>query len=86
MLVFKVYYACIKSLLEFCFKEFMMNEPSLESMSDYNTVDKEKRKILLIIAFSAIIIGTIYTFIATQYGEVEDAIAVQKSIQVIPIR
>ncbi|MFT5660667.1 MAG: hypothetical protein ACI9TV_001309 [Sulfurimonas sp.] len=63
-----------------------MSEPSLETISDYNNLDSEKKRTIIAIIFSIIIMGVIYAIIANIYGTVDDAIPVEETVKTMPIR
>jgi hypothetical protein len=61
-----------------------MSEPKLENISDYNTLEGEKKRVVWAVIVASLIIGSIYTVAQTIYGNVDDSIPVQKSIVVAP--
>ena len=63
-----------------------MNEPSLHDISDYNTLDSQKKKVILSVIFSLLIIGVIYTIAYNKYDNKEDTIQVKESLKNIPMR
>lgn len=63
-----------------------MSEPSLEKISDYENLDTEKKRTLIAIVFAAIIMGIVYTIVASTFGTVDDAIEVKETIKTIPVR
>ena len=63
-----------------------MNEPSLHDISDYNTLDSQKKKVIFSVIFSLLIIGVIYTIAYNKYDNKEDTIQVKESLKNIPMR
>lgn len=63
-----------------------MSEPSLENISDYKTLDAEKKRTLLAIVFAILVMGIIYTIVANIYGTVDDEIQVEEKIKSMPLR
>ena len=87
MLISKVYYICIKSLLTYKkLKGACMSEPSLETISDYKNIDSEKKRMIMAIIFSTIIMGIVYAIVSNVYGTVDDAIVVEETIKTMPLR
>jgi hypothetical protein len=63
-----------------------MNEPTLNSIEDYNTLSGEKRRVVWAVIISGLIIGTIFIGAKAIYSEVDDAIVVEESIAKVPLR
>jgi hypothetical protein len=63
-----------------------MDEPSLEKISDYNTLSAEKRKVVVAVILACLVIGAIYTIAYNVYDKPSDAIEVQESIRTIPVK
>lgn len=50
-----------------------MNEPTLETIGDYNTLAGEKRRVVRAVILSGLIIGTLYVIVANSYvGDTHD--------------
>jgi len=62
----------------------MMSEPTLQSISDYNTLSGEKRKTVWAVIIAGLIIGAVYAAAMNYYGEVDDAIVTGDIIGNIP--
>ena len=62
-----------------------MSEPTLESISDYNNLEGEKKKVVLAVILAGIIMGIIYTVAYNAYDK-DDAIQVNETIKTIPVR
>ena len=63
-----------------------MSEPTLEQMSDYKNPDSEKKRMIIVILFSLVIIGIVYAIVVNIYGSVDDALPVEESIKTMPVR
>ena len=61
------------------------DEPTLESMSDYDTLKGEKKKIVWAVIISGLIIGSIYVIASKVFTNEGDNIPVEKSIKSIPV-
>jgi len=57
----------------------MINEPTLESIEDYNNNEsQDKRKTVRLIVLGLIILGVIYTAIRFEFNDVSDYIGTSK--------
>ncbi len=56
----------------------MNNEPTLNTIEDYNTLKGEKRKIVWAVILAGLIIGTIFAAAKVLYGTVDDEIHTEK--------
>ena len=63
-----------------------MDEPTLETIGDYNELKGEKKKFVWGVIVVGLIIGVLYIVIANKYSEVDDSIKVQESVKNIPIK
>jgi predicted secreted protein len=63
-----------------------MSEPSLESISDYDTLKGQKRKVVRAVILAGIILGIVYVLVDYKYGSVDDSIVIQDSIKDVPLR
>jgi hypothetical protein len=70
----------------FIFKGFAMNEPSLKTIEDYNTLSGEKRRIVWAVIIAGLIIGGIYTAAKIAYGDVSDEVPTAEKIGRIPVQ
>jgi len=61
-----------------------MNEPTLEGISDYNTLEGEKKKIVWAVIIAGIIIGVIYSISYEVFDNSDDAIQTKDEIIVVP--
>lgn len=75
----KMYFQTIK-------KDFIMSEPRLENIEDYDTLKGEKRRIVWAVVLAGLIIGVIYVVASNVYGSDDDSIPVEKSIRTIPLQ
>ncbi len=62
----------------------MMSEPTLQSISDYNTLSGEKRKTVWAVIIAGLIIGVAYSVAINYYGEADDAIVTGDMIGKMP--
>ena len=61
-----------------------MSEPKLEDIGDYNTLEGEKRKVVLAVILASLIIGTIYVLVGSNYSTVDDQLETGNVIKVSP--
>jgi len=62
-------------------KDYLMSEPRLENIEDYNTLKGEKKRVVWAVILAGLIIGSIYVVVNAVYGPGEDSITVEKSIK-----
>jgi len=62
-----------------------MSEPTLENISDYNTLRGEKKKVVFAIVISSIIMSIVY-IIATSFYAQEEPTSVDKTYKKVPMR
>jgi hypothetical protein len=62
------------------------NEPTLESIEDYNTLKGSKKRIVWIVIISGLMIGAIFLAAKSYYGNVGDSIPVQDTIGKVPTK
>lgn len=62
-----------------------MSEPTLESIEDYDTLKGEKRKVVWAVILAGLLMGVIYATVYN-YSEVDDAIKVNESIKIMPVK
>ncbi len=63
-----------------------MSEPTLEDISDYDTLSGKKKKVVWIAILVGLIIGAIYVVSYTYFGNVSDSLPVEKKIGTIPVQ
>lgn len=61
-------------------------EPTLEGISDYDTLKGEKKRIVWAVIIAGLIIGSIYVIASKIYTNDGDNIPVEKSIKSIPVK
>ena len=62
------------------------NEPTLESIGDYDTLKGSKKKIVWSVIVIGLLIGTIYTVVSSTYSNVDDRIEIQDPIKNVKIK
>lgn len=62
-----------------------MSEPTLESISDYNTLSGEKKRVVWAVVIASLIMGTVYTVTASLYTH-EEPTSVDKVYKKVPMR
>ena len=62
------------------------NEPSLESIGDYDTLKGSKKKIVWSVIVIGLLIGTIYTVVSSTYSNVDVRIEIQDPIKNVKIK
>jgi len=63
-----------------------MSEPTLESISDYDTLKGEKKKVVWAVILAGLLLSVIYSVAYSVYDNKDDSIKVQESINKIPVR
>lgn len=62
------------------------DEPTLKGIEDYNTLKGQKKRIVLAVIISGLIMGAIILTAKTFLQQPEDAIEVEQSIGTIPVQ
>ena len=63
-----------------------MSEPTLESITDYNELKGEKKKIVLLVIIAGILMSVLYISVDYYFGNVDDNLNVSDSVKTIPYR
>jgi len=62
-----------------------MNEPTLQSIGDYNGLKGEKKRVVHAVILTGLIIGSLYVIVANSYvGQAHDALPVKDGITAVP--
>lgn len=62
------------------------NEPTLESIEDYDTLKGSKKRIVWIVVIAGLLVGAIFVAAKSYYGSVNDSIPVQDAIGKVPVK
>lgn len=62
------------------------NEPTLESIEDYNTLKGSKKRVVWTVIISIIVVGIAFTVAKNYYGKVNDSILVEEAIGKVPVK
>lgn len=62
------------------------NEPTLESIEDYNTLKGAKKRTVWIVIISGLVIGAISLAAKNYYGNAHDSIPVEDTISKVPLK
>jgi len=62
-----------------------MSEPTLEGISDYDTLKGQKKKVVWFIILVGLVMGGIYVLSYTYFGNVSDSLPVEKKIGNVPV-
>jgi hypothetical protein len=70
------------------FKENAMkdNEPTLESIEDYNDLKGPKKRGVWIVILSGLLIGAIFLAVKSYYGEPKDSVKIEDTISKVPLK
>lgn len=60
------------------------NEPTLDSIEDYDTLKGSKKKVVWTVIITGLLIGVIFLAAKSYYGNVNDSIPVQDTIGKVP--
>jgi len=63
-----------------------MSEPTLEDISDYDNLQGDKKKTVMIVIFTGILMGILYVGVNYFYGSVDDNLNVTDSVKTVPYR
>ena len=63
-----------------------MGEPTLNDMDDYNKLTDHKRKVVIAVILSGLIIGAIFAIAKTIYGPSDDAVQTGEKVGNIPLK
>lgn len=63
----------------------MNNEPTLENLSDYNTLKGEKKRVVWAVILSGIIIGSVYSVANSYFGTPNGEIKTHEKVGRIPL-
>jgi len=62
-----------------------MNEPTLQSIGDYNGLKGEKKRVVRAVILSGLFIGALYVIVANSYvGDAHDRLPVNDGITALP--
>lgn len=62
------------------------NEPTLESIEDYDTLKGDKKRTVWIVIISGLLIGAIFLVAKNYYGSAHDSIPVDDTISKVPLK
>ena len=62
------------------------NEPTLESIEDYDTLKGSKKRTVWTVIIIGLLIGVIFVAAKSYYGSVNDSIPVQEAIGKVPVK
>ncbi|PHM17030.1 MAG: hypothetical protein CJD30_08470 [Sulfuricurvum sp. PD_MW2] len=62
------------------------NEPTLESLDDYDTLKGSKKRVVWSVILIGLLIGIIFVVVKSYYGGVNDSISVQEAIGKVPVK
>ena len=63
-----------------------MGEPRLEDMSDYDTLQGKKKKVVLTVIFVGVLMGVVYVGVNYFFGNVKDNLNVSDSVKTVPYK
>lgn len=62
------------------------NEPTLESIEDYNTLKGSKKKIVWMVIIGGLLVGLIFLAARSYYSNVNDSIPIEDTIGKVPVK
>ena len=62
------------------------NEPTLESIEDYNTLKGSKKRVVWTVILSGLIIGALFVAAKMYYGDPHDSLPVEESMGKVPLK
>ncbi|MEA3331340.1 MAG: hypothetical protein U9Q29_06565 [Campylobacterota bacterium] len=63
-----------------------MSEPRLEDISDYDTLKGEKKRVVLAVILSGLLLGVIYLVINSVFDSDADRVAIEKTLKKVPVK
>lgn len=63
-----------------------MSEPTLETISDYDKLSGQKRKVVWLVILAGLVVGALYVASYTYFGASSDALPIEKKIGTIPVQ
>ena len=61
-------------------------EPTLENISDYDTLKGEKKKVVYGVIIAGVLIGSVYALFGNVYSSPKGALKVNDSVKMIPVQ
>jgi hypothetical protein len=62
------------------------NEPTLESIDDYNTLKGSKKRTVWMVILIGLLIGVSFVAAKSYYGHVNDSIPIEDAIGKVPVK
>lgn len=62
------------------------NEPTLNSIEDYNTLKGSKKRVVWTVILTGLMLGALFVGAKIYYGEADDTIHVQDTIGKVPVK
>lgn len=62
------------------------NEPTLESIEDYNTLKGSKKRVVWTVIIAVLLVGIAFTAAKNYFSTVNDSIPVDESIGKVPVK
>ncbi len=62
------------------------NEPTLESIEDYNTLKGSKKRVVWTVIIAVLLVGIAFTVAKNYFATVNDSIPVDESIGKVPVK
>ncbi|WP_295052048.1 hypothetical protein [Sulfuricurvum sp.] len=62
------------------------NEPTLESIEDYNTLKGSKKRVVWTVIIAGLLVGIMFVAAKSYYGSVNDSIPLQDAIGKVPVK
>lgn len=62
------------------------NEPTLESIEDYDTLKGPKKKVVWMVIIGGLLIGLIFLAAKSYYSNVNDSIPIEDTIGKVPVK
>lgn len=67
-------------------REYIMSEPRLEDIKDYENLDTERKRAFIAIVFAALLMGIVYTVVGSFFDNSQEEIQVQETLKIIPMK
>jgi len=62
------------------------NEPTLESIEDYDTLKGSKKRTIWLVIVVSLLVGTVYAVVSQKFSDVDDKIEIQDPIKNVRIK
>lgn len=63
-----------------------MSEPRLEDIDDYDTLKGEKRRVVIAVILTGLLLGVIYLVVNSVFDNDTDRVVIEKTLKKVPLK